>query len=98
MKNYKKVLASLAVTLILFAVISSLFVIEHEANHQCVGEGCPVCEIISVCQITVKTVADVSAVFALSAVLFKLACFSVSDNYSVPDDDTLISLKVKLLN
>ena len=97
MKNIKRTTAVLLAALVLFAVISSLFAVIHEAHHDCTGENCRVCAMVAVCRTTLRTLADaliaaaaVSACLctALPVIYFSRAYFG----------KTLISLKVKLLN
>ena len=87
----------LAVT-ILFVVLCSAAFIAEEANHDCVGENCPICAQISVCQNMLKTfalaVCAVAFAAAFTYILRKhiLACTDKAPSY------TLVSLKVKLTN
>lgn len=98
MKNMRRI-ASIALTaLVLFAVITSLLIVAHEADHDCTGEDCRICAIIAVCENTIKTISDFMfahlSVFAfLCAVLFILLILSADTNRNTP-----VTNKVKLLN
>ena len=84
--------------LVFAAVTFSLFMIARGADHDCIGENCPVCAVIALCRNTLKYLGG-----ALTAAAVLLACLR-SAQYSVPSfragysSQTPISLKVKLLN
>lgn len=84
--------------LFLFAAITSLFVIAFEANHDCIGEECVVCAVVSGCQHTIRSLGTALAAAACIAMtgcfvlLSGLLCVKASDH------KTPVSLKVKLSN
>lgn len=90
--------AVLLAAFILVAIMFSLFMIIHEADHDCIGDNCPVCAVIVLCQNTLKALGD--ALIA-AALVFACFCFSapvLSFPRVVTYNHTPISLKVKLLN
>lgn len=87
----------LAMTVFLAMLFSACFVIA-EANHECIGEDCPICCQIAACEITLRcfgaaAAAVIIAVFSgLSVVALLTSAKSTAYNTS------LVSLKVKLSN
>lgn len=87
----------LAVALILFLLSSSAFIVIH-ADHDCIGEGCEICEMLCVCverlrQLAVAVILIVLAV-AVSALFRDCAADAAFSRIS----HTLVALKVKLSN
>ena len=97
--NHKRRLAALVfAALFLITVITSLFVIAHEADHTCIGEDCAVCALVSVCQHTIRTLCS-----ALIAAACAVGCFGflrIADGFGSiqAHQKTPVSLKVKLSN
>lgn len=79
-------------------VLGSAIFISVESDHQCVGENCSICEVIHHCENLLKTtgvnVVPVMQHLSFVAVVL-LALISGAEIYS---NNTLISLKVELLN
>ncbi|MBQ6431170.1 MAG: hypothetical protein IJJ99_04775 [Oscillospiraceae bacterium] len=97
MTNHRRFVAGILAVLVLFAV-ATLFVLALEADHDCIGEDCPVCAVISSCQKALKTLCGVMIAVAS---LFACRCFVAaffSRLRAVCCDKTPIVLKVKLLN
>lgn len=96
MEKKKRIAALLlAVTVLLVMLYSALF-IAAEADHDCVGENCPICYQINVCQNALKnlSLAVCAAVFA--AALPYTLCRVIPSCAEVVRTFTLVSLKVKL--
>ena len=96
MEKKKRIAALLlAVTVLLVMLYSALF-IAAEADHDCVGENCPICYQINVCQNALKylSLAVCAAVFA--AALPYTLCRGISVCTDYAQSYTLVSLKVKL--
>ncbi len=98
MTNKKRFAAIALAALVLFVLMTSLFVIAHEADHDCTGENCPVCAFIAVCRNTLKTLGDAliaaAVVFGCLCLAWSAAAFSRTEIYN----ESPVSLKVKLLN
>ncbi|MCR5041737.1 MAG: hypothetical protein K6C36_06565 [Clostridia bacterium] len=94
----KRSAAVFLAALILAAVAAALIIVVHEADHDCTGEGCPICAAVAVCQNTLKTL---SAALAVCASIAASGCFAAYFN-TVFDaslhKETPVSLKVKLLD
>ncbi len=82
----------------ILTVLSSAIFIAEEAHHDCCGDECPVCQIISAVESTFKVsvilCTAVSFVFILGGKLLSPYLSFIIANSSF----TLISLKVKLSN
>ncbi|MBO4870014.1 MAG: hypothetical protein J5585_09925 [Clostridia bacterium] len=94
----KRRLSAVILTALVFAVVmTSLFVVAHGADHDCTGDNCPVCALISVCRSTLKTLAGAAAaaaVFALVRAFSDAVCLC----RAAAKNKTPIQLKVKLLD
>ena len=98
MANMRRFAAIVIAALVIVAVMTSLFVVAHEADHDCVGEDCHVCAVIAVCQTILKTLRDAlivaATVLVCIAITAPIVClFRIRSSHSTP-----ISLKDKLLN
>ena len=94
----KKVATILAVLLIVFFVFS-IFFIAHEADHDCTGENCPICEQIVICEKTLEELGSgiITIIIIIATVfggVYKLLCFD--ENRA--KKDSLVSLKIEMLN
>lgn len=93
----KKRIISLAVAAaVFFVMLCSAFYIAAEANHDCVGESCPICYHISVCENTLRNLSLAVCAAAFAAAFTYTLCRSISACADVIPSYTLISLKVKL--
>lgn len=94
----KKVAIVLAFLMIVFFAFS-VFFIAHEADHECIGEECPICEQIVICEKTLEELG--SGIIAITIIIatvfggvYKLLCFD--ENRA--KKDSLVSLKIEMLN
>jgi len=97
MKSKKTAAVIITVLFVFFVLFSHIFIIA-EADHDCCGENCPVCEIIAVIEDSIKGLSLLSsALIACGALIFVF----IKALYSTVKNDflsTLITLKVKLSN
>lgn len=96
MTKKKRIISLVVAVAVFFVMLYSALYIAAEANHDCVGENCPICYQISVCENTLKNLS-----FAVCAVAFATAftytlCRSITACADVTPSYTLVSLKVKL--
>ncbi len=98
MVTKRRLAAAILAALILAALTVSLFIVVHEAGHDCIGEGCPVCAVVAACQNTLKTLAGALAVFAAAAASVCSAVLFVTAFNASLRNETPVSLKVKFLN
>lgn len=98
MVTKRRFAAAILAALVIVAVTASLFVVVHEADHDCIGEGCPVCAVVAVCRNTLKTLSGALAAFAAAAASVCFAAILILALNASFRSETPISLKVKLLN
>ena len=88
----------LCVGMALMLLISSAYIV-HEADHDCVGEGCHTCE--TICQLTAMIRGFGLALLVLLAGILLLALRPIChfpERESLPAGSTLISWKIRLNN
>lgn len=85
------------VTVVAVLLFSSIYV-AMEADHDCCGEDCPVCAVIMLCEVAVRSIGSaVLPGFAIVAFFSRHLSFAMgihSQSFSA----TPVSLKTKLLN
>ena len=97
MARKQRVLAIVLMCLVVFAVLSSVYCIAADSEHDCTGKGCSVCVQLVAAQRTLKGV--LSATVMVTATAFVLICTAVlfmPPFAEVKAAGTLVSLKVKL--
>ena len=87
----------LAVAVLVITLYSALFV-AAEADHDCVGEGCPICYQVEACKITLKSLSLAVCVTAVAVAFTYTLCRCISLCTDYAQRDTLVSLKVKFSN
>lgn len=98
MEKKKRIAAAfLAVTILLVLLFSAAF-IAAEADHDCAGENCPICDQIAACQNILKTFSLAVCIAAFPAVFSYTLCRGSFACADVIPRNTLVSLKVKLTN
>ena len=96
MKKKNRIIAMFLAVMVLFVMLySALFIVAH-AEHDCVGENCPICYQISVCENTLKNLSLAVCAVAFAAAFTYTLCRSISACADVTPSYTLVSLKVKL--
>ena len=98
MTKKRRFAAVILAALFLFAMLASLFVVAHEAEHDCLGENCPVCAVFTVCVRTLKTLGCGLGAAAIVFACCRFAALLISALRTGSGVSTPISLKVKLLN
>lgn len=98
MKSRRRLSALILAALFLGAMITSFFVIAHEADHDCIGENCVVCALVAVCQNTVKVLGSALAAAVCIAMFGCFMLFFGSLSLKARENKTPVSLKVKLSN
>lgn len=83
---------------LLFVMLISAFYISSNANHDCIGENCAICHQIDLYENMHKALSIAFAVCGIAdlIVVAYIGCVSVMS--AATAQDTLISLKVELLN
>ncbi len=96
--NRKKTTAIFLAVLMLFGIFLSYFFIIENAHHKCSGEGCSICFQVEDAIHFISAIKVVPMLSLLMAVLFVLTKWvAVESDYSCVKN-TLITLKVELLN
>ena len=96
MTRRNRLIASvLALTAVFVMLFSACFVIA-EADHDCMGDDCPICCQINLCENTLRTVRSVAAaiIFVGFFGLFAIAMPALAKKQAY--NTSLVSLKVKL--
>lgn len=96
MEKKKKIAAILLAVTVMFVMPYSALFIAAEADHDCVGENCPICYQISVCENTLKNLSLAVCAVAIAVAFTYTLCRSISACTDVIPSHTLVSLKVKL--
>ena len=93
-----RIAAGIMGLMMLVLVAFSAFYIAAEADHDCCGEGCPICACIHRCENTLRGIGDGPAV--RSAIVAPVILFLLAAAFIIPavSRDTLISRKVRLNN
>ena len=98
MTSQRRLAAGILAALVLLAVAASLFVITQEADHDCVGEDCPVCAVIASCRKTLKALCGILIAAALLFASSRLTAALLGVYRVEFFHETPILLRVKLLN
>lgn len=98
MAKKNRFLAALLAIAVCFVMLFSVCYIAAHAEHYCIGEDCPICYQLNVCENALKTlgVAAVVAVFT-DAVIYSAVLLSAYAKKR-RGGTTLILLKIKLSN
>ena len=96
MAKQKRIAAALiAAAMLLVLPGAALFLIE-EAGHDCIGEGCPICFQMGVCQNVLKGFTLVLCALVLAAAVRRALYGYIGAWVDVIPSFTLVALKVKL--
>lgn len=96
MTKKKRIISLVVAVAVFFVMLYSALYIAAEANHDCVGENCPICYQISVCENTLKNLSFAVCAVAFAAAFTYTLCRSITTCADVTPSYTLVSLKVKL--
>ena len=94
----KKIAVSIMIAMMLFLVLFSSFFVAIEADNDCTGDDCPVCQRIHMCENTLRQLSQghVVHLFALIFAIFILR--TAVSHMTVVSPNTLFSIKVRLNN
>lgn len=98
MTKQNRILSMLMAAVVAFVLLFSATFIAVEANHDCVGDNCPICQQINTCKNILDSIALAGAAASFAAALLHVlykAILPYAENIS---KITLISLKVELLD
>ena len=97
MTTRKKAAIALTILFVFVMLFSHIFVIA-EADHECSGEDCPICEIIAIVWDTIKGLSLIGSAVVICAALVFGIVKSLYINNEAQSVSSLITLKVKLSN
>lgn len=99
MKNMKRLFALLmCVGLVLTLFVSSTYIVSN-ADHDCIGHGCDVCEHIAEASALLNSFALLGVLVALLFMADLLRRrFSAAEEICLPAQETLVGWKVRLNN
>ena len=98
MKHISKIMAFLFTLVLCASILGAVFCLAEHTYHDCSGEGCSVCAVLVQCDQRLRSTAAVgtSALLLLSAFMLTVCLtFAVTCEAAC---ETLVSLKVELLN
>lgn len=96
MEKKKRIAAIILAVTVMFVMLGSAFFIAAEADHDCVGENCPICYQLNVCRNTLKSLSlAVCAAVFFAAFTYTLRV-SISAHAYTSTSNSLVTLKVKL--
>ena len=96
MEKKNRIISIFFIVMILFVMLYSALFIVAEADHDCVGENCPICYQISICEYTLKNLSLYVCSVAFAAAFTYILCGSTPVCAEATPCCTLVSLKVKL--
>ena len=98
MTKRNRLIASALVLAVVFVMLFSVGFVIAEADHDCIGEDCPICYQINICKNTLRAVglAAAAVIFAGFSGLFVvfLPALATKPAWNI----SLVSFKVKLSN
>lgn len=97
-RTHKKILAVLLVAFMLTGILFSYKFIIDNVHHDCTGENCPICLQIEEAVSFIQSIKYVPILSFLMAVLFLFTKREAHETKHIYVRNTLISLKVELLN
>ena len=98
MKLRKRILIALLTTAFIFGTLFSVLYIAIESHHDCIGEDCPICQCIIVCENILKKLSTTLFVMSVSVAFVFASKISIIKNLKLIPIQTLVSLKIKLSN
>ncbi|TKZ35858.1 hypothetical protein [Brachyspira catarrhinii] len=98
MELKKRILIIFLTTAFIFGTLFSILYITIESHHDCIGEDCPICQCIIVCENILKKLSTAFGIVSIY-IAFKFASkISIINYFKLVPIQTLVSLKVKLSN
>ena len=84
--------------MILAVLLISMSYIVVESHHDCIGEGCPVCEMLELCQHTIQKIGAVVFISVVFIFASALESYKVIIYFFVFENSTLVRQKVRMNN
>ena len=96
-KVYRGLALAAAILLLLAMLFSELFII-CESDHDCIGDDCPICAEIAICDTFLRQIVLITVTLVLIGAALSYAFHGISVNQNQTHTSTPVSLKVKLTN
>lgn len=96
-KRNRLIAPALALMVVLVILFSVWFVIV-EADHDCIGEDCPICYQINICETNLRSVGFVAIAVIFAVFIGSFDIFMPALTKESAFNTSLVSLKVKLSN
>ena len=98
MTKKSRLITGLLAAVLAAVMLSSAVYIAVEANHDCSGDDCAICQQIGVCENLLKSLGLAGAAAAISAAFAYTVCRAILPCAEMNGTLTLVALKVKLSN
>lgn len=98
MTKRTRLIAALMVLTVVFVMLFSVCLINAQTGHDCIGECCPICYQIHICEHTLKTIGCAAGIIVFAAFSVYSIVVLSSDMKKHSVNTTLVLLKVKLSN
>ena len=98
MGSVKRLFALLLCTMLLLSLVFSISFISHEAGHDCAGEECQICAVISRCADVLERLLAVTSLALLFGAPILFVCPFVNSAFVSQGERCPVKLKVKLSN
>ena len=98
MTNKNRLVALVLSLTVLLVILSSVFFIAIEADHDCIGDDCPICYQIGVCENTLKSIGQAVIVVVIAAFIGLFSSAMPSFIKKMAFNTSLVTLRVKLSN
>ena len=98
MRKHRKITGMLIAAILVLAMLCPFIFITVEANHDCVGKNCSICQQITACENLIQNLGNAGVVAAAAIATGYLLCCCITMKQETESRLTLVSLKVKLSN
>ena len=98
MSKKKRILTALLAIAVFFVMLCSVLYIAAEADHDCIGENCPICQYIVNCQNILSNLSLAAGAALFTAALAYSLCRVIFADTGKITNHTLVTLKVKISN
>lgn len=93
-----KVFSLFVCLLLCAAIMFSYIFVSLEAHHDCIEEHCQICVVLHKCESIIRDITCTGIILALSIYIFLYSDRISNFSFKLNKADTLVSLKVMLLN
>ena len=99
LKARTRLLAALLLAFFLFIFLAAQITIIANANHECIGDGCPICKLIDNAEMLLKQIGKtIIAILVFHSALFFTAAVMMITDLLCRHSSTLVQIKIRLNN